>query len=301
MAAPATLRRMASAPEPIIAAASELNGNGAKQQDVSTPTALAADETVASPAPVVVTRLRQPETPAVETATSLTASAVADLPGEKAPAPASMAVASPQPPAAQPESEFAAGSSTSVPAATPFAELRIGKALSSSDLSAPLTTASLSTTEGTLDGERFSATLVEPARISAVSPKPPAALANPSADNRSIWLDEAATCPRDWVPDDTVKRIGDCAPTTDLIASLTHRDQSALEEAAAMRAEALALLVPRIPSPRPDVAPSVKRVRVSRASSSGWPAAPPPNCGPGKHAKWRFVNHKAGTKEWYCR
>jgi len=43
----------------------------------------------------------------------------------------------------------------------------------------------------------------------------------------------------------------------------------------------------------------VKRVRVSRASSD-WPAAPPPNCG-GKHAKWRFVDRKAGTKEWYCR
>jgi hypothetical protein len=92
----------------------------------------------------------------------------------------------------------------------------------------------------------------------------------------------------------------DCAATTELIASVADGDQSAIKEAAADLAESLAMLAPRIPSARPDVVPTIRKVRVARASSS-WPDASPPNCGAGKHAKWRFTDRKAGTKEWYCR
>jgi hypothetical protein len=75
--------------------------------------------------------------------------------------------------------------------------------------------------------------------------------------------------------------------------------QTALEEAAARQLEELGIVVPRIPLPRPDPPPQVRTTRRA-ARNSAWPAEPPPNCGM-KHAYWRFVDRKAGTKEWYCK
>jgi hypothetical protein len=76
--------------------------------------------------------------------------------------------------------------------------------------------------------------------------------------------------------------------------------QAALEEAAARQLEELGLAVARIPLPRPDPPPQVRSTPRRTVRNSDWPAEPPPNCGT-KHAYWRFVDRKAGTKEWYCK
>jgi hypothetical protein len=121
------------------------------------------------------------------------------------------------------------------------------------------------------------------------------------ADGRSSIWPETATCPRDWVSNGTAPGTGGgCPAATEIVASAATGDQSAIEEAAALRAASLQAMAPRIPVPRPDVVPVRKPVRVARASS-GWPSAPPPNCAAGQHAKWRFVDRKSGSKEWYCR
>jgi hypothetical protein len=119
------------------------------------------------------------------------------------------------------------------------------------------------------------------------------------------WQDGASTCPRDWVAPGGTDTAGDatrdCAPTEELIASVASAE-SALEALAAEHAETLAALLPRVPLPRPDVVPDIKRTPVRTANrNSSWPAGPPPNCTAGQRAKWRFTDRKAGTKEWYCR
>jgi hypothetical protein len=93
--------------------------------------------------------------------------------------------------------------------------------------------------------------------------------------------------------------------TLALISPVASNDQEMLEEAAASHATQLAAL-PRIPLARPeppaDFKPSKPRAtRVSRNQPSSWPDEPPPNCAAGQHAKWRFVDRRAGTKEWYCK
>ena len=133
----------------------------------------------------------------------------------------------------------------------------------------------------------------------------PAAATDP---DRLAWPDGAATCPRDWVEPEEGSRAedisADCMATAALFTPVAEDEQAALESAASEEATVLASL-PRIPQPRPeppaDFEPSTphKTVRVSNRNSS-WPDEPPPAC-PGQHAKWRFVDRKAGTKEWYCR
>jgi hypothetical protein len=129
-----------------------------------------------------------------------------------------------------------------------------------------------------------------------------------SADNFA-WLDGAATCPRDWVEAEEGSRSDDAAPdcmtTVSLFAPIAEGDQAALEDAAVEQATILASL-PRVPQPRPEPPADFKpsnphaTVRVNSRNSS-WPPEPPPNCAAGQRAKWRFVDRKAGTKEWYCR
>jgi hypothetical protein len=277
---------------PIIATASELNGEGAKQPIDAVPTKVAAVEADDPPSPATSAPLPPVAPPAVAVKTSANSRAVPDLRTEKPPEPAPVAVASLQP-AATVKAE-----PTSTPSAAPLAELRTGRMVPPSGSSALLTTASVSTRETISGSQPFSATFIAPAKTSTA---PPVA-ADPVAGAASIWPEDAATCPRDWVAGDAAEPAAatDCVRMIELIASIAS-DQSALEEAAAMRAESLAALAPRIPSARPDVLPVVKPVRLSRRSSSSWPAAPPPSCGAGRHAKWRFVDRKAGTKEWYCR
>jgi hypothetical protein len=121
-----------------------------------------------------------------------------------------------------------------------------------------------------------------------------------AGSDSSVWSEASAACPRDWVGAGSNASTG-CAASAALVASVAPDDQSALEQAAEDRAEVLGMLMPRIPEPRPDVVPKIKRVRVARASGSGWPAGPPPRCAAGKRAKWRFVERGSSTKEWYCR
>jgi hypothetical protein len=88
-------------------------------------------------------------------------------------------------------------------------------------------------------------------------------------------------------------------PMAEMIAALPETGQSAIVEAATNQAEALAM-VPRVPAPRPDDVGDTKPGRVSRASS-GAALGPPPSCPAGQHAKWHYVDRKAGSREWYCR
>jgi hypothetical protein len=96
----------------------------------------------------------------------------------------------------------------------------------------------------------------------------------------------------------------DCMATAALISPVSTDEQLTLEEAASAHAEMLAAL-PRVPLPRPEPPPDFEpsnphATRVSSNRNSSWPDEPPPAC-PGQHAKWRFVDRKAGTKEWYCK
>jgi hypothetical protein len=121
------------------------------------------------------------------------------------------------------------------------------------------------------------------------------------------WPEDAATCPRDWVEAEGGRDDGDaaCVGIDALLTSVGADEQSTLEDAAAEEATVLASL-PRVPLPRPeppaDFEPSTphKAVRVNSRNPS-WPPDPPPNCGAGKHAKWRYVDRRTGSKEWYCR
>ena len=240
--------------QPVVAAASELNGNGAPQAPVaSVTTEVAAVDPAPAPAGA-------PPDPAVST--------LSNLRQEGAPEILPQTMASLQPAAAP-------SAATPLPADAPpagIADLRTEGVPATPGSPGPETTASVS------------------AAVSGATA--------PAAGDPSIWPRASAVCPRDWVVGDAAPDVAGCSPTAELIASVAEGDQSALEQAAAVRAESLGIFAPRIPLPRPDVAPpAAKPVHVSRASSN-WPAAPPPNCGAGKHAKWRFVDRKAGTKEW---
>jgi hypothetical protein len=132
-----------------------------------------------------------------------------------------------------------------------------------------------------------------------------------SPEGGSLWANAAVACPRDWLdgadPDFTDELSADCEPKFVLVAPVpTAGDdaepeewslEDALESAATTRAIRLSGFVARLPIPRPDP-PPVRKVRTSHRAD--WPASPPPDCGT-LHAYWRFVDRKAGTKEWYCR
>jgi hypothetical protein len=119
------------------------------------------------------------------------------------------------------------------------------------------------------------------------------------------WPTGAEECLRDWLPAEHADAASsDCTTTDVLIAAVEASEQPALAEAATEHAELLAALPP-LPRPRPEPPADFKpsnphATRVSSNRNSSWPPEPPPAC-PGQHAKWRFVDRKAGTKEWYCR
>ncbi|MGH6922361.1 MAG: hypothetical protein ACRED5_01200 [Propylenella sp.] len=147
------------------------------------------------------------------------------------------------------------------------------------------------------------------AALSAAAPAEddaPAAAAGGTAP----WAEEALVCPRDWLEMSGTAHADEipdgCGPKFVLVAPVPSAATEApeeptldetLESAAATHALKLMGFVARLPIPRPDP-PPVRRV--SRNQNADWPASPPPNCGD-KHAYWRFVDRKAGTKEWYCR
>ncbi len=142
----------------------------------------------------------------------------------------------------------------------------------------------------------------------AAEPAPPAApaaeaMAAAAAESDPGNPPAAAECPRDWIKPggETLAGCGEAAALIDFAA--VPADRLALEEAALRRASELAGLqfAPRIPAARPEPPKNaIKKVAATRKRSSSWPAGPPPNCGT-KHAYWRFIDRKAGTKEWYCK
>jgi hypothetical protein len=138
----------------------------------------------------------------------------------------------------------------------------------------------------------------------AAVPEPKVVETVESAD--PIW--NADACPRDWVAAyDTKTSSGsppDCSPTADLVAAVAEDNQSELAKAAVQEAEILAALppIPRArPEPPADFKPSNPHGKRTTRLSMDWPDEPPPNCGAGKRAKWRFTDRRSGAKEWYCR
>ena len=143
-------------------------------------------------------------------------------------------------------------------------------------------------------------------KLASLQPVPAPAI-DDGATERFEWPTGAEECVRDWIH---AERDGDagstnCTTTDVLIASVEENEQPALQEAATEHAEMLASLA-RLPRPRPDPPADFKpsnphATRVSSNRNSSWPPEPPPNCAAGQHAKWRFVDRRAGTKEWYCK
>jgi hypothetical protein len=130
-----------------------------------------------------------------------------------------------------------------------------------------------------------------------------------SSGDEALWDDEAVECPRSWleVSEDGGGAPADCEAKLVLVVPAETEEtetggdvtlDEALESAAASHALELAGFVARVPIPRPDNPPPVRRIRTGHRAD--WPAEPPPDCG-NLHARWRFVDRKAGTKEWYCR
>jgi hypothetical protein len=162
----------------------------------------------------------------------------------------------------------------------------------------------------------------EAVEVASLSADPPAAEdVDPGTMDRphggeALWDDEAVECPRSWLAvsedSDEVDGEGDASADCEakfvlVVPAETEATEAAggemtldeaLESAAASHALELAGFVARVPVPRPDNPPPVRRVRTGHRAD--WPAAPPPDCG-NLHARWRFVDRKAGTKEWYCR
>lgn len=129
------------------------------------------------------------------------------------------------------------------------------------------------------------------------APVDPASAAD--AATSPLWAEEASECPRDWVAPEAEGEIdsADCQALAALLPTLSPDDQAALDEAATEHAVEIGAFLPRVPMPRPNPPP---RTRVRKSRDSSWPSQAPPNCGD-KHAYWRFVDRKAGTKEWYCK
>jgi hypothetical protein len=143
-------------------------------------------------------------------------------------------------------------------------------------------------------------------KLASLQPMP-ASAADDGATQRFEWPTGAEECLRDWIQPEQDREAGstNCTATDVLVASVEANEQPALQEAATEHAELLASLA-RLPRPRPDPPADFKpsnphATRVSSNRNSSWPPEPPPNCAAGQHAKWRFVDRQAGTKEWYCR
>jgi hypothetical protein len=173
---------------------------------------------------------------------------------------------------------------------------------------APLTTASVSAARdaaGTSVATMVAIAHAPPAEMSLTALAPSDAPADGTDVDTFAWPEGAEACPRDWVAaQDLVGNSPDCTATEALIA-MAAVDQSALQDVVTEQAQVLAAMMPRIPIARPeppaDFKPTAPHTRRVSSRNSSWPDEPPPNCAAGQHAKWRFVDRKAGTKAWYCR
>lgn len=147
------------------------------------------------------------------------------------------------------------------------------------------------------------------AAVEAASSADPAASASAelTAGAVNLWAEEAVDCPRDWIAGSAEASPANCETVVALLADPETGDQDALEEAAEDYALMLSSVGPRVPRARPEPSPDLVKALTKVASAPAprrrnmdWPDAPPPNCG-NLHAYWRFVDRKAGTKEWYCK
>jgi hypothetical protein len=253
-------------PTPIIAAASELESAGAAEAATAPEQVVAAEEGESAPLSVEAP-------PAI-----VTAPAVPDLRSdEPAAQPAAVAMLS------EPHPQPVAENSPAPMETVPIADLRTDRMPMPphfTGASAPLTTASLSASEMALADESPQAvaqpSAAEPALATGTDAASGTETPAPATEQPSIWPQDAASCPRDWVATHTASDAasGDrCSGTADLIASVADGDRSALQDAAAVRAESLAMLAPRIPLPRPEIVPrSSRRRSVSAAPPTGRPA-----------------------------
>ena len=142
---------------------------------------------------------------------------------------------------------------------------------------------------------------IEPAAPPAAPASDPVAAVS-DAGVAAVWDENAVECPRDWVAGQDGEIPPGCEGSTvqAVRAATTVEDRSALEEAAVERASEEAGLdfAARVPAPRPEYEPPAPRKRVVTRAGAKRPAGPPPKCGAGKRAKWRYVN-KVPT--WYCK
>ena len=120
-------------------------------------------------------------------------------------------------------------------------------------------------------------------------------------DTDAAWTDEAVACPQDWAAAEGGDAADPASPACRALAAVippqnaSSAAQEALSQAASEHAQELALLEPRLPKRRPD---PPKRARYRSAPDGALPA--PPDCG-SKHAYWRYVDRKAGIREWHCK
>lgn len=313
--------RPAAEPEPPLAQASE--GETVELAAV----AADASDPAAPPPPVDAPRVE----PAPAAALPVAGTEIASLQAASdAPPPSPPDTATPMAPIAA-----AAPAAPDVAESLPLMDLRRGPASPEAATASPVTTASVLATYA---APAPAPTPPEPASLTAAGPAaaarvpiaeltvpddasetPAAAEAPPAGEVRSAVSAvrgtevmpvvaaavESEGCVRDWIAAEGGEEPGaDCVAIAALIPPVAEDAREALEAAAAEHAELLASL-PRIPQARPEPPPDFKpeKPRPQRVSArrSDWPADPPPNCGAGKHAKWRFVDRAANTKEWYCR
>ena len=297
---------------PVVAAASELEAAPA-QVAMAEPAALS--ELSAEPSPTAIPDLRRgaraaPDEPdPVMTASVAAAAADIAATGMAAaepaavvppPAPAGMLPqAAPAPEqgtsASAPAASAPLPSSAAMPADAPAVEIPVSPS-SPENPSAASAAALPPNATGISSAADFSLSSLRPSDIRSTDTK----------TSGFDWPNGAATCLRDWVTEEGSREDsgGDCMSTASLLAPVAEDERSALEDAAAEEAQLLALL-PRVPYPRPeppaDFKPSNPHATRVSSRNSSWPAEPPPDCAAGQRAKWRFVDRRAGTKEWYCR
>lgn len=206
--------------------------------------------------------------------------------------------------------------------AAPDAEFAEAMPADESPLDAPVQTASLGSAEvlpppapadssmadlhaavaARLDAAEEAASTADPAH-------PGAGATELTAGAPKLWAEEAVACPRDWIAAGSgASGPSSCETVVALLTASEPDDREALEEAAEDYALMLSSIGPRVPRARPEPSPELAEALEKVASTpaprrrrnADWPDAPPPNCG-SLHAYWRFVDRRAGTKEWYCK
>lgn len=142
----------------------------------------------------------------------------------------------------------------------------------------------------------------------------------PAVQASAFWPKEAADCPRDWNSGSGLRPLGaECGktatPSTSDVAMRAAAEQATAPEAKQATAPAskpAAKVAAVAPKARPAEASTTKKIEpkaeaktetkeapAKKASKSAQrPSDPPPNCGAGKRARWKFIE---GEPTWYCK